>query len=201
MTTQINNNGDLLGYLLEQSLIAPKSWFGFPQQKLTGIALVHAIAANHADKMSPSEIVQYVTDLNNEIYNGIIKKGQKLRVRVPLASEMEAISKAVDDAEWQTKFESLKESFSSDPDAVIEQTEDDVFVNGKSIKELAIMSAKTEERIVQMVRLLVPTIEGFDMNRISYADVDEEFPFAVQIELMKKIAEVISPGYEETRKN
>lgn len=75
MTTQIKNNGDLLGYLLEQSLLAPKSWFGFPQQKLTGIALIHAIAANHADKMSPSEIVQYVIDLNNEIYNGIIKKG------------------------------------------------------------------------------------------------------------------------------
>ena len=75
MTTQINNNGDLLGYLLEQSLTAPKSWFGFPQQKLTGISLVHAIAANHADKMSPQEIVQYVNDLNNEIYTGIIKKG------------------------------------------------------------------------------------------------------------------------------
>lgn len=75
MTTQIKNNNDLLGYLLEQSLLAPKSWFGFPQQKLTGIALIHAIAANHADKMSPSEIVQYVIDLNNEIYNGIIKKG------------------------------------------------------------------------------------------------------------------------------
>ena len=127
--------------------------------------------------------------------------GQKLRVRVPLASEMEAISKAVDDAEWQAKFESLKESFSSDPDAVIEQTEDDVLINGKSIKELAIMSAKTEERIVRMVRLLVPAEEGFDMAQISYADVDSEFPFAVQIELMKKIAEVISPGYEETRKN
>lgn len=75
MTTHINNNSDLLGYLLEQSLIAPKSWFGFPQQKITGIALAHAIAANHADKMSPNEIVQYVIDLNNEIYSGIIKKG------------------------------------------------------------------------------------------------------------------------------
>jgi len=75
MTTQINNNGDLLGYLLEQSLRAPKSWFGFPQQKLTGILLAHEIAANHADKMSPEEIVQYVNDLNNEIYNSIIKKG------------------------------------------------------------------------------------------------------------------------------
>jgi len=72
MTTQINNNSDLLGYLLKQSLIAPKNWFNYPQQKLTGISLVHAIAANHADKMSPQEIVQYVVQLNNEIYNGII---------------------------------------------------------------------------------------------------------------------------------
>jgi hypothetical protein len=74
MTTQITNNNDLLGYLLEQSLATPKNWFGFPQQRLTAISLAHAIAANHADKMSPQEIVQYVTELNNEIYNNIIKK-------------------------------------------------------------------------------------------------------------------------------
>jgi hypothetical protein len=127
--------------------------------------------------------------------------GQKLRVRVPLASEMEAITKAVDDVEWQGKFEDLKKSFAADPDAKLEQVEDDVTVNGKSIKELAIMSAKTEERIVQMVRLLVPAEDGFDMSQISYADIEAEFPFSVQIEMMKKISEVISPGYEETRKN
>lgn len=127
--------------------------------------------------------------------------GQKLRVRVPLASEMEAITKAVDDVEWQSKFDDLKKSFAADPDAKIEEVEDDVMINGKSIKELAIMSAKTEARIVQMVRLLVPAEEGFDMTQISYADIEAEFPFAVQIELMKKISEVISPGYEETRKN
>jgi hypothetical protein len=127
--------------------------------------------------------------------------GQKLRVRVPLASEMESITKAVDDVEWQGKFEDLQKSFAADPDAVIEQVEDDVTVNGKSIKELAIMSAKTEERIVQMVRLLVPAEDGFDMSQISYSDIEAEFPFSVQIEMMKKISEVISPGYEETRKN
>ena len=75
MTTQIKDNKDLLAYLLAESLKAPKSWFGYPQQKLTGTALAHAIAANHADKMSPREIVQFVVDLNNEIYAGIIKKG------------------------------------------------------------------------------------------------------------------------------
>lgn len=72
---QIKDNNDLLGYLLAESLKAPKSWFGFPQQKLTGITLAHAIAANHADKMSPEEVVNYVVSLNNEIYAGIIKKG------------------------------------------------------------------------------------------------------------------------------
>jgi len=74
MTTTIKSNNDLLGYLIEQSVHSPKGWFSFSQQKMTGIALAHAIATNHADKMSPSEIVQYVTDLNNEIYNGIIQK-------------------------------------------------------------------------------------------------------------------------------
>lgn len=75
MTTQIKDNNDLLGYLLAESLKAPKSWFGFPQQKLTGIALAHAIAANHADKMTAEEIVRFVVQLNNELYSGIIKKG------------------------------------------------------------------------------------------------------------------------------
>jgi len=127
--------------------------------------------------------------------------GQKLRVRVPLASEMEAITKAVDDVEWQGKFEDLKTSFVADPEAIIEHLENDVMINGKSIKELAIMSAKTEARIVHMIRLLVPAEDGFDMSQISYADIEAEFPFSVQIEMMKKISEVISPGYEETRKN
>lgn len=75
MTVQIQSNNDLLNYLLEQSLAAPKNWFGFPQQKLTGIALAHAIAANHADKMTPKDIINFVIDLNNEIYISIIKKG------------------------------------------------------------------------------------------------------------------------------
>lgn len=127
--------------------------------------------------------------------------GQKLRVRVPLAAEMEVISKAVDDAEWAAKFEELKKPFVEDASAKIEETEDDILVDGKSLKELAIMSAKTEARITQMVRLLVPAEDGFDMNQISYADIEAEFPFSVQIELMKKISEVISPGYEESRKN
>jgi hypothetical protein len=75
MTTQIKTNNDLLGYLIEQSVLSPKGWFSFSQQKITGVTLVHSIAANHADKMTPAEIVQYVIDLNNEMHDRMIKKG------------------------------------------------------------------------------------------------------------------------------
>lgn len=128
--------------------------------------------------------------------------GQNFRVRVPLASEMEEISKVVAAVNSETKFKEMSKPLLEITDQEkVQVTDDDVIVDGKSIKELAQLTAQTEERILQLIRLLVPAQEGFDMNEISYEDVNAEFPFAVQLELMRKIAEVISPGYEETRKN
>ena len=63
------------------------------------------------------------------------------------------------------------------------------------------MTAQTEQRILEMVKLLVPEVDGANMEDLTYEEINSEFPFPVQLELMKKIAEVISPGYEETRKN
>jgi hypothetical protein len=128
--------------------------------------------------------------------------GQNFRVRVPLASEMEEISRIVAAVNSDAKFEEMSKPLREIEDQEkIQITDDDLIVDGKSIKELAQLTAQTEERILQLIRLLVPAQEGFDMNEISYEDVNAEFPFAVQLELMRKIAEVISPGYEETRKN
>lgn len=128
--------------------------------------------------------------------------GQNFKVRVPLASEMEQIAKIVDSVDSSAKFKELSEPLFDIKDSEkIEITEDDVIVDGKSLKELARLTVQTEERILQMVRLLVPAQEGFDMSEISYEDINAEWPFAVQLELMRKIAEVISPGYEEIRKN
>ena len=70
---EIKNNNDLLGFLIAQSGSGQKNWFGFAQQRLTGINLVHEIAANHADKMTPDEVVDYVVLLNNNIYQKLIK--------------------------------------------------------------------------------------------------------------------------------
>jgi hypothetical protein len=73
MTTQISNSDDLLSYLVAQAGSGQKNWFGFSQQRLTGIALAHDIAKNHADKLTPDEAVDYAVKLNNAIYQKIIK--------------------------------------------------------------------------------------------------------------------------------
>ena len=72
MQTTIKDTNDLLGFLITQS-DSRKDWFGFTQQKLTAISLAHEIAANHADKFTPDEIVNYVYTLNNALYQKIIK--------------------------------------------------------------------------------------------------------------------------------
>lgn len=131
--------------------------------------------------------------------------GQKFKVRVPLAVELEAINKRVADVDIEKKTEELMKPLLEkrdqlESDAVV-YLEDDVIVDGRSTKELAKMTAQTEQRILEMVKLLVPEKANTTMDGLTYAEIDDEFPFAVQLELMKKIAEVISPGYEEARKN
>ena len=70
--TTIKNTNDLLGFLAQQAE-GRKDWFGFTQQRLTAVSLAHEIAKNHADKMTPIEVVQYAIELNEVIYHNIIK--------------------------------------------------------------------------------------------------------------------------------
>lgn len=69
---KIQNTNDLLGYLIEQAGTGRKDWFGFTQQKIVGINLCYDIARNHANTMTPDQVVQYVLNLNNAIFKTII---------------------------------------------------------------------------------------------------------------------------------
>ena len=69
----VNNSEDLLNYIVSQANSGQKNWFGFHQQRITGIYIAYEIAKNHADKMSPDEIADYVLKLNNSIYQKLIK--------------------------------------------------------------------------------------------------------------------------------
>jgi hypothetical protein len=70
---KIESQNDLLGFLITQAGSGQKNWFGFAEQRLTGIHLAHEIAANHANTMTPIEVVEYVVNLNNSIYKHLIK--------------------------------------------------------------------------------------------------------------------------------
>jgi hypothetical protein len=72
MTHPVNNSQELLHYLVDRMLSGDKNWFDYPEQKITGISLVHNIATNLADKMSPEEVVDYVVRLNNAIFQRMI---------------------------------------------------------------------------------------------------------------------------------
>ena len=74
MNTTIQDRNDLLSFLITQSG-SRKDWFGFQQQKITAISLAHEIAARHADKMSPSEVVEYAKELNELLFHRLIKPG------------------------------------------------------------------------------------------------------------------------------
>lgn len=69
---KIQNTNDLLNFLVAQAE-SRKDWFGFTQQKMTGIQLAHQIAAYHANSMTPDQIVKFVVELNNVIYKDIIR--------------------------------------------------------------------------------------------------------------------------------
>jgi hypothetical protein len=73
MTHDIKSSQDLLGYLAERMDGGAKNWFGYPEQRITGVALAHDIAKNHADKFTPEQIVDYVVRLNNAIYDCMIR--------------------------------------------------------------------------------------------------------------------------------
>jgi|TARA_R110000822_G_scaffold52456_5_gene135847 hypothetical protein len=71
--TTIQNSTDLINFIITQANSGQKNWFGFQEQKIAGINTAYAMAINHADKMTPDEIVDYVLRLNNLIFQKIIK--------------------------------------------------------------------------------------------------------------------------------
>ena len=129
--------------------------------------------------------------------------GHTFKVRIPLTKEMEQIEEAIttiDDAVLQQRYEKMSSSFRSGTliDGV-EITEDDVIVEGRSTKDLVRQVIMMEQRIVQYIKLLVPVEGTFD--DLTYQDVDDEWPMAVQLEMIAKITESIQPGYKDSRKN
>lgn len=133
--------------------------------------------------------------------------GHAFRVRVPLVSESDAIHSRIikpDSAAIDKIYADLTKSldeFKTLKNEDLVFTENDVVVSGRSMREAATNKAMMEARIVEMVRLLQPENPANTLDDITYAEIELEWPLSVQLALVEKISEVISPGYKETRGN
>lgn len=134
---------------------------------------------------------------------------QKFQVRIPLAKEAEEMFERVENPPQDLinkKFDALSKSLYDKKDEIVKSKADikfvgnDVIVGDKSLREMAKAQATGEIRILESIKLLVP-VDGSDLSTITYEDIEIEFPLPVQLSLVKKIAEVVSPAYEDIRKN
>ena len=72
-------------------------------------------------------------------------------------------------------------------------------VNGRSTREIAKQAIQVERRVVEYFKLLIPA-DG-NINDLTYQDIDDAFPFSVQLDVISAISDTIQPGYKEQRKN
>ena len=135
--------------------------------------------------------------------------GHTFKVRIPFVAESDAIYKKISDPDaehieriYQQLAEPLlllKDQSTADPE--IEYQENDILVKGRSMREAAKNKAITENRVVEYIKLLVPEQPDMTLEDLTYEEVEAEFPWTVQVALIEKISEAISPSYKETRGN
>ena len=123
------------------------------------------------------------------------------KVRVPSVQEIEAIynyfknpNKEKVELEYQRmlkEFDGLKEKEG------VEIKDNDMVIDGRSMRETAKNKHILQHRIVEYIKFLIP--ETGSLEDINYEDVETEFPLSVQMTLVEKINEVISPEYKDIK--
>lgn len=126
--------------------------------------------------------------------------GHTFKVRVPLSKELDDINKRIeqiDDAIADQRYQKMIAPLIGLEG--VEQRDNDVFVEGRSTREMVRFALQAENRIVEMIRLLVP--ETGSIEDITYEEIEAEWSLPIQLEIISKITEAIQPGYKDTRKN
>jgi hypothetical protein len=150
---------------------------------------------------------KYQANKKNLLIRSFELGGHTFRVRIPLMVESDAIYKKVsnpDDELVEKTYKVITEplrQFENNQSEEFKFTDNDILVDGRSMREAAKNKAITEARITEFFKLLVPEVEGVSFEDLTYSDIEEEFPISVQMMIVEKIGEVISPTYREARGN
>ena len=123
------------------------------------------------------------------------------KVRVPSVAEIEAIYnyfKNPDQEKVELEYQNMLKEFDGLKDKEgVEVKDNDMIIEGRSIKETAKNKHILQHRIVEYIKFLIP--ETGSLEDITYQDVEAEFPLSVQMTLVEKINEVISPDYKDIK--
>jgi hypothetical protein len=123
------------------------------------------------------------------------------KVRIPSVNEIEIIFnyfKNPNEDKVEEMYQEIIKSFPNiEKEENVEVTDNDIIVDGRSLRETAKNKHSLQYRIVEYIKFLIP--ETGSLEDLTYADVEAEFPLAVQLTLVDKINEVISPEYKEVR--
>lgn len=120
--------------------------------------------------------------------------GHTFKVRIPVQKEMDTMQERIEKIDPQAFQERFAKATKG-----MELVDGDAVIDGRSTKELVETAMKVENRITEMFKLLVPA-DG-QTNDLTYQDIEDELPFAVQLEMIKAIQDAIQPNYGDSRKN
>jgi hypothetical protein len=150
---------------------------------------------------------KYQANKKNLLTRSFELGGHTFKVRIPLVVESEAIYKKVSEPNEETVEQTYIEitkplrQFENNQTEEFKFVDNDILVEGRSMREAAKNKAITEARITEFFKLLVPELEGASLEDLTYADIQDEFPMSIQMMIVEKIGEVISPTYREARGN
>lgn len=125
--------------------------------------------------------------------------GHIFKVKVPSVSEIEEIynySKNPNADEIEKAYQILTEDIRKVEG--IKEENNDIVIDGRSLRETATNKHILQYRITAYIKFLIGE-NGETLDQVTYEDIEAEFPLAIQLTLVEKINEVISPEYKEVR--
>jgi len=127
--------------------------------------------------------------------------GYTFKVKVPSVSEIEKIYeyfKTPNEEDVEKTYQTLIKGFDATKAEGVEIKDNDIVIDGRSMRDTATNKTLLQYRITAYIRFLIGE-NGETLDQITYEDIEAEFPLAIQLTLVDKINEVISPEYKEIR--
>lgn len=117
------------------------------------------------------------------------------KVRVPNVGELEKMYELANNPAEdliENEYQKLSANFKE------LEVDGDVILDGRSLREAAKNKLSFQIRITEYFKLLVPDT-GLSLDNLEYADIEAEFPVAIQMEFFEAINQAISPDYKTSR--